>query len=50
VPVAADADSERVVGEMVTVHDAAAWVTVNALPPIVSVAVRDELFEFAETL
>ena len=37
-------------GEMVGVHPMPAWVMVNVLPPIVSVAVRDVVLGFAVTL
>jgi hypothetical protein len=50
VPDVAVAPTERVVGEIVTVHDAPDCVTPKVLPPIVSVALRDVVFEFAETL
>jgi hypothetical protein len=38
------------VGEIVGVHGAAAWFTVNVLPPIVRVPVRDVVVVFAATL
>jgi hypothetical protein len=50
VPLVAAAETERLVAEMVTVHDAPDCVTENALPPIVSVPLRETVFEFAETL
>jgi len=50
VPDPAAAAIERVVGESVTVHDAPVCVTLNRLPPIASVAVRDEVLELADTL
>jgi hypothetical protein len=37
-------------GEMVGLHDAPAWVTVNVLLPIVNVAVRPVVPGFAATL
>jgi hypothetical protein len=50
-PVAA-ADDVRLdaVGEIVKVHDAPAWATVNVCPPIVIVPVRDVVPVFAATL
>jgi len=50
VPDAAAAETERAVVEIVTVPHPPAWVTVNVLPPIVKVPLRDEVFEFADTL
>jgi hypothetical protein len=50
VPDVALAATERLVGEIVTVHDAPDSVTLNVLPPIVSVPLRDEVLEFAATL
>jgi hypothetical protein len=50
VPLVAAAETERLVAEIVTVHDAPACETENELPPIVSVPLRGEVLEFAETL
>ena len=38
------------VGEIESVHGAAAWVTVKVWPPIVTVPVREVAFAFAATL
>ena len=50
VPVPAAAVGLADAGEMVGVHGAPAWVIVNVLAPIVSVAVRDVVLGLAETL
>jgi len=50
VPVVAAAETERLVAEIVTVHAAPDCVTAKVLPPIVSVALRVEVLELAETL
>ena len=50
VPVPAAAVGLADAGEMVGVHAVPAWVIVKVLPPIVSVAVRDVVLGFAETL
>ena len=50
VPVPAAAVTFDDAGEIVGVQGAAAWVTVNVLPPTVSVPVRDVPVAFAATL
>ena len=50
VPVPAAAVGLADAGELVGVHGAPACVMVNVLPPIVSVAVREVVPGFAETL
>ena len=50
VPLPPVADSDWLAGEIVNEHGAADWVTVNVLPPIVSVPVRGVVPVFAATL
>ena len=50
VPVPAAAVGFADTGEIVGTHGAAAWVTVNVSPPIVSVPVRGVVVVFAATL
>jgi hypothetical protein len=50
VPLPPEAERDWPVGEIVNEHPGAAWVTVNVLPPIVSVPVRGVVPRFAATL
>ena len=50
VPLPPPAESDWLAGEIVNEHGAAACVTVNVLPPTVSVPVRDVAVVFAATL
>jgi hypothetical protein len=50
VPLPPAADSAWLVGEIAYAQGAAAWLTVNVLPPMVSVPVRDVVPVFAATM
>ncbi len=50
VPLPPAADSDRLAGEIVYAQAVAAWLTVNVLPPAVTVPVRETVLGFAATV